>query len=327
MKVTTQSNDRHPPLARDVQGNLLPVPEGTCAWRICRHTKGRPRIINGPDKQPARFPLDLTPEELLDSCGADTYRIYALDNVGNVIDYVTTFEGAHELRNAAPLDAPAVPVLRTQASGSDLRYALEAISQIAKTNADAMRAVAESQAEWIKSISSARGFFRNAPQVQLAAPIDADADEGEAKELDTKKHWIDSIMPIVGIVAQQLLASMSSKKDGATPSFELGDLFDWRRAKSRAEAIPALRDAPASEYAPIDPVALRAALASKAAAVGALLTVEERSRLMKLAPMLMKLADDPEISKILAELVAMSSEEAVAWIRTHLDMMEKRLLS
>lgn len=103
MKATSSSapQNEHPPLARDAQGNLLPVPEGTCAWRIYRRTKGRPRIINGPDKQPARFPLDTTAEDLEGACGADTYRVYALDEVGNVIDYVTTVETSRELRNEA----------------------------------------------------------------------------------------------------------------------------------------------------------------------------------------------------------------------------------
>ena len=82
MKATTPTPNEHPPLARDPQGHHLPIPEGTCAWRICRHTKGRPRVINGPDKQPARFPLDMTAEELADACGADSYRVYALDDVG-----------------------------------------------------------------------------------------------------------------------------------------------------------------------------------------------------------------------------------------------------
>jgi hypothetical protein len=176
MKATTSSapQNEHPPLARDAQGNLLPLPEGTSAWRICRHTKGRPRIINGPDKQPARFPLDTTQEDLADACGADTYRVYALDEVGNVIDYVTTVETSRELRNAGDVETHLVPAQRPTSGGSDLRYALEAITHIARVNADAMRAVAESQAEWIKSISSARGFFRNAPPLQLAASVEAD---------------------------------------------------------------------------------------------------------------------------------------------------------
>ncbi|MFN0252821.1 MAG: hypothetical protein ACKV2T_38460 [Kofleriaceae bacterium] len=330
MKATTtapQPQDQHPPLARDAQGNLLPVPDGTCAWRICRHTKGRPRIINGPDKQPARFPLDTTAEELADSCGADTYRVYALNEVGEVMDYVTTVETARELRNAAESDMTLLPVLRGPSTSSDLRYALEAVTHMARTNADAMRAIAESQAEWIKSISSARGFFRNAPELQLPAPIEAEeADDDD--EPDPKKHWIEAITPIVGVVVQQLISSVIGGKAGdPSAKLELADLLDWRRIERKRDESVALTERSTAPDGPIDPVALKVALANKAMTVGQLLEAHERTRLMNLAPMLAKLADDPDVSKILAELVAMSPDEAATWIRAHLDMMEKRLLS
>ena len=84
--MTTQTAPKfeaqHPPLARDALGNLLAIPDGTCAWRILRETTGRPREIRGPDKQPFRFPLDTTGDELVEMCGSGVYRVYALDEVG-----------------------------------------------------------------------------------------------------------------------------------------------------------------------------------------------------------------------------------------------------
>ncbi|MBV8756032.1 MAG: hypothetical protein JO257_02080, partial [Deltaproteobacteria bacterium] len=73
---------QHPPLARDAHGNLLAIPDGTAAWRICRETTGRPREIRGPDQQPFRFPLETTGDELVEMCGPGVYRVYALDEVG-----------------------------------------------------------------------------------------------------------------------------------------------------------------------------------------------------------------------------------------------------
>ena len=64
--TAAQTETEYPPLARDAHGNLLPIPEGTCAWRLCRQTSGRPRLINGPDKQPMRFPLETTVDELIE---------------------------------------------------------------------------------------------------------------------------------------------------------------------------------------------------------------------------------------------------------------------
>lgn len=324
--TTAQQND-HPPLARDAQGNLLALPDGTCAWRICRHTKGRPRIVSGPDKQPARFPLDTTTEDLADACGADTYRVYALDEVGNVIDYVTTVDISRELRNAAEPEVMMLPPAPRTASGnSDLRYALEAVAHMARTNADAMRAVAESQAEWIKSISSARGFFRNAPQLQLSAPAEVHEtdDDDDESEPDRKPDWVESLQPIVGMVVQQLITSITTPKkpatagDQPTSKWELADLFDWRRVERKRDE---------AQRTPLDPTALQQALAGKAMAIGALLEPSERARLMKLAPMLSKLAADPEISKMLAEVVAMSVEDSAVWVRAHLDEIEKGLAS
>ena len=324
MKATSPAPQaiEHPPLARDAQGNLLAVPEGTCAWRICRHTKGRPRIVNGPDKQPARFPLDTTMEDLADACGADAYRVYALDEVGSVIDYVTTVEVGRELRNAGEPEVMLMPSPRSASGSSDLRYALEAVAHMARTNADAMRAVAESQAEWIKSISSARGFFRNAPQHQLVASTETATDEkDDEEETDRGSDWIEALQPIVGMVVQQLITSITAPKQadaGQPGKLELADLFDWRRVERKREE---------GQRLPLDPSALQQALAGKAIAIGALLEPSERARLMKLAPLLSRFAADPEISKMLAELVSMSVEDSAAWVRLHLDEIEKGLSS
>lgn len=332
MKASSSSapQNEHPPLARDAQGNLLALPEGTCAWRICRHTKGRPRIINGPDKQPARFPLDTTADDLADACGADTYRIYALDEVGNVIDYVTTIETARELRNAGDVDTALVPTSRTASGGSDLRYALEAITHIARVNADAMRAVAESQAEWIKSISSARAFFRNAPALQLQAPAEEQgADDDEDDEDEPKADWVEMLQPIVGTIVQQLITSFTATKPTAEQSgskWEMADFFDWRRAGKKRDDAQKLA-APADASQALEPAALQQALAGKAMAVAALLEPDERARLMRVAQMFSKLVADPEIARMAAELVAMSTEDAAAWLRAHLHEIEKGLAS
>lgn len=324
MKATPPQQNEHPPLARDSQGHLVSLPEGTCAWRICRHTKGRPRVINGPDKQPARFPLDTTAEELLDTCGADTYRIYAIDDVGTVIDYVTTIETGRELRNANEAEVTVLPVLRATSSSSDLRYALEAVAHMARTNADAMRAVAESQAEWIKAISSARGFFRNAPPPQLPPAGEEHDDSADEEDEQPKSDWVKQLQPIVATVVQQLIATIvGPKKQGDAQKLEVADMLDWRRAAAKHETAQL---AHATEST-LDPFALQQALAGKALAIGALLEPDERARLMKLAPMLSKLAGDPEISKMLSELVAMSVEDSAAWVRAHLDEIEKGLSS
>ena len=78
MSTAPKTERPHPPLARDYLGNLLALPVGTAAWRICRETTGRPSELKGPDKQVIRFPLDTTSDDLVELCGPGTYRVYAL---------------------------------------------------------------------------------------------------------------------------------------------------------------------------------------------------------------------------------------------------------
>lgn len=39
----------HPPLAHDVRGLPIAVPDGAAGWRIKRQTAGRPKVVLGPD--------------------------------------------------------------------------------------------------------------------------------------------------------------------------------------------------------------------------------------------------------------------------------------
>jgi hypothetical protein len=87
------------------------------------------------------------------------YRVYALDEVGKVLDYVVTVDTRETLRNAGP-EPSLLPAMRASVvPSSDLRFALETMGQ--RANSEALRAVTEAQAGWVKSITSARGFFRN----------------------------------------------------------------------------------------------------------------------------------------------------------------------
>jgi hypothetical protein len=197
---------QHPPLARDAHGNLLEIPDGTAAWRICRQTTGRPKEIVGPDKRILRFPLDTTAESLIDLCGVDVYRVYALDEVGATLDYVVTVDVTRETRqprNAAQADAPLLPTLHatTATPGGDWRFALEAMAQMMRVNGEAMRAIAESQADWVKSIASARGFFRNAPPPYIPpAPPEDEVDEDEDEPAPSKTIY-DVLAPIAESLA------------------------------------------------------------------------------------------------------------------------------
>lgn len=168
------ASSNHPPLARDLHGNLVELPKGTCAWRIGRETTGRPRIILAPDNQPMRFPLHLTCEQLVEMCGPDVYHVYAVDEFGNVLGRVTKLDANRDMReprNGFATDV-AMPSASRAAYGpmTDLRFALEAMAQMMRTNSEALRAVTASQADWVKAIAVAKGLPRNVAFPMLAPP-------------------------------------------------------------------------------------------------------------------------------------------------------------
>lgn len=227
--ATAASEIEHPPLACDSFGNLLSFPSGTAAWRICRHTAGRPREIVGPDKQPVRFPLTTTMEELVDLCGPDVYRVYALDEVGEGLGHVTTLsaERDRELRNAAAVDESPLTMLRApSAATSDLRYALEALTQIARINGEALRSVSQAQADWVKAIAVAKGLPRN-----VAFPVPRDDEDDDDEDDEPAEPVAPPAAPQSGLEA--FLGSMAPILPGL--------YADWRAADKKKEDTSAAK--------------------------------------------------------------------------------------
>ena len=229
--ATAASEIEHPPLACDSLGNLLAFPDGTASWRICRHTAGRPREICGPDKLPVRFPLTTTMDELVDLCGPDVYRVYALDELGEDLGHVTTVsaERDRELRNAAAVDESPLTVLRAPSSAtSDLRYALEAITQIARINGEALRSVSQAQADWVKAIAMAKGLPRN-----VAFPVARDdEDEDDDDEDEAPAEPVPPTAPPQSGVEAFL---------GAMAPILPGLYADWRSADKKKEDTSAAK--------------------------------------------------------------------------------------
>jgi hypothetical protein len=259
---------QHPPLARDLHGNAVAFPDGTAAWRICRQTTGRPREIVGHDKQVLRFPLETTCDELVSMCGRDVYRVYALDEVGKQLDYVTTLDltgEVRELRNAGEVPASRALAPLSMTPTSDLRFALEAITQMMRTNSEALRTVADSQVDLAKALAAAKGI-RNAsfyapPQV---VDEDDDVDEADYPPAAAPKGWVDLLLPAIQELAKAVPAMMVGKamlpsatapkvsgeaaegeEDLASrPSWEMRDFLDLQYAARKAQAKKAAREAP-----------------------------------------------------------------------------------
>ena len=366
MKAATHPapTESHPPLAHDQQGNLLPVPDGTSAWRVCRHTGGRPRVVSGPDGQPLRLPLQITRDDLAEMCGADTYRVYGIDELGNVLGHVTTVEAGREVEPEP--DRQVFRNLGLPVGSSDLRYALEAITHMARTNSDALRAIAESQADWVTAIAAAKGLPRNVafPPPQLPPPPDDDDDddeddEDEGEPAESKQGGVEAFVGAMAPFIPSLMSNWSSKPkqiDGGTGQ-AIRHLARIRAAltpKERDYLDIVLTDPESGEAIAIDltsktvddavamirhgvsatseprrngtpPVSMNdPALLQKVAAVSGLLKPDERARLMALAPRLM---NSQAAMELVGNLLPLSHEAAAEWLRANLDEVEARFAS
>ena len=288
-----------------------------------------------------RFPLDTTAEALVDLCGADVYRVYALDEVGAVLDYVVTVDVTRETRqprNAAQSDAPLLAALHSTVPmpSSDMRFALEAMAQMMRVNGEAMRAIAESQADWVKSIASARGFFRNAPPPYIPAPPEDEVDEDDEDEPAPRKTIYDVLVPIAESLAPSVKPIVSALTSGAgdeptsteataardsgdvdaelaaRPNWEARDLWNLNYAAAKAKAKKAARQASAMPRPSLQArVMSDPKLLAKFMAIKALLQPDEAMKLLALGERM----SEREQESLLGEISGRSAEDAAQLLR------------
>jgi len=220
MKVSTaepEAENVHPPLARDALGHLLALPEGTASWRISRHTAGRPRVLTGPDGTAMRFPLSTTAAELVDLSGPDTYRVYALDELGEVLDFVTTIQASRPRNANVPLAS--LKGAHDATPTTDLRFALHALTEIARINGEALRAISDSQADWIKTLAMNKGLPRNVAFPVLPPPREEPDDESDDEHSDAEDEADPNASPMMQFLSTVtplipgLVATWQGKKD------------------------------------------------------------------------------------------------------------------
>ena len=266
------------PLARDAEGNVIQLPEGAVGWRIRRQTGGRPRLHLDSRKQPMTFPLDYTVADVEDILPPGSYLLDAVDKSGETLG-LTIALSIGQPRNGEPVEpgdeaAPIAVPAALPATTSDVRLVLEANVRatqlaflhnqktlelglrMAETLRDTVQVLASSQADWIRSISSARGFFRNAPPLppvetkQLAASagedLEANDDELAAASEAPPRHWTEQFAPLINMAAQQLVPAIGAwaarqrarpeKSDDDRPPFEARELFDLNYAYQKTQA-------------------------------------------------------------------------------------------
>jgi hypothetical protein len=347
MTTTTEIASNRPvvcPLARDADGNIVELPPNASAWRVRRQTGGRPRVVLGVDKQPMMVPLGYTVVDLEDILAPGAYRLDVVDGKGESLGVLTIDVAIGQLRNADESDAPAdeaqpMTMVSLPSTGSEVRLVLEANvrstqmafvhnqktlelgMRMAETLRDSVRAMADSQADWIKSMASARGFFRNAPLPQLPPPpteekTDDDDEDDESDDLPPPApSWVEAVTPIVTVVTQQIIQAVmgfAQKPKNDETKFEIGDAFDWRRAAAKAEA---------AKLAPPPPFDLQAFMKTlpppvlaKLLAVNDKLTAGERQKAFQLISLL-----EPAMrNELVARVETMSADDAATYLRAQI---------
>src|SRR5262249_53898325 len=125
------------PLAYDLNGNPLDLPEGAVAWRVRRGggRKGRPRnVFDAETGRQLEVPLGASFEDLIQAgCPADRYLLYPVDGEGKIVPGIVAVTEVPEGANDDEVTAAGEPgdlmahLLSTVRTQSDtLSGALEA---------------------------------------------------------------------------------------------------------------------------------------------------------------------------------------------------------
>lgn len=349
----------HPPLARDPAGNLVPFPEETAAWRIARETGGRLFEIRGADKAWVRVAKDATAEQIAEQWGPGVYRVYALDALGGALqkEHVARWD----LRNAGSDGFTAVPadLLRhgatapaasnTPAGTTDLRFALEAMTHMLRTNSDALRMVSESHVDLAKSIAAVKGLPRNANLQLLQAqarvePEDDDEEVDDEEEDDDDEleadpgvpAWINQVLvplaPVIKLGSDFLSSKLTPPTPGAAvgeidmdlvnaPDWEARDFYDLKYCHRKTQAKRAFAAAQAAPPAPVSAPPPMPALAervmadpelfAKLTAIQNQLSLDDNTALMQLIPRL----NAAEGEVVIAQLKAGSVTDGLKFAR------------
>lgn len=322
MSAQAQRSPSTVPLARDAEGNPIELPHGTVGWRVRRQTGGRPRLVLDSRKVPMTFPLDYTIADAEDILPPGNYLLDGIDERGEPTDVTVPLSIGVQRNAEAPEDEKeadavlAVP-MTLPSTTNEMRLVLEANVRatqmaflhnqrtlelglrMAETLKDGVQVLANAQADWIKSVSSARGFFRNAGQP--LAPIEVKqltvttgergADEGDDEEDDgidgdgdgggdggngggtgTNAHWMEQLMPIIQQLATQALPAIGAwssrqkqeargRRAGTTSSKD-GELIEAEA--SGAEVPSSVAQQPADTAEPKSGSELAAAIAAAA---------------------------------------------------------------
>ncbi len=286
--------------------------------------------------------LSYTMADLDDILPPGSYKLDLVDRAGMPLGVTIDVEiGA--LRNASAVESQDLddgPVALT-AGASDLRYLLEANVRstqlafqhnqrtleaglrVADTLREGIQTLAETQADWIKSLIASRGYFRNGampPLAALPAPTEReeqdDDDDEEAPPNDRLMELGLGVVTMVNNLFAKFSAPGAAKADAPT-KFDLRSVLDWRHAAKQGEVGRSSRGAEnvtSLKTAAEVMAALPPDLVRKLFEVRAHLSADEQSRLMQL----LSAIPPDELPAIASQLEPMSTDDVIAMVRKQL---------
>lgn len=209
---TTNGNNMDPsavPLARDANGNVISLPDGSAAWSVRRETGGRPRRLLGVDRKWLRLPLDTSIEDVEAMLGAGAYRLDLINEEGSPLGVTVPVAIGVDAEAAEPSrpQAPRVdePLVSLPATGTDLRMLLEAnvramqlsfqhnersletSLRVVDSLRDGVKVLADAQAQWVKALAATH-TIRNAPYSPAPAREEDDDEDDEEDDEEDEEY-------------------------------------------------------------------------------------------------------------------------------------------
>ena len=303
-----------------------------------------------------RLPLTYTEADLEEILPPGTYRLDLINQRGEPLDPTVQItigqaqdegdeEGGEGAIETAPMMMAALPpsisdtrlvleanIRATQMAFQHNQRTLELGLRMAETLREGVQVLVDAQAEVMKSMSSARGFFRNAaPPVMLPPPqppparrgseLEEESDEEEDEEeydepAPQQSAWIENLQPVIATVTAEIMkALLGSKGSGGSGGggLKLPELLDWRRAAlgAGAEAGGKSDDAPAPAAPSVQEQLSDPAAIQHVVAVLGKLTTEERTMAQALSNEL----SEEERAKWFQQMRRLSVDEAAEKVR------------
>jgi hypothetical protein len=286
-------------LAYDAEGDRFEVPAHVTGWRVRRFrnvgARGAPEVVFGDDGRPLVVPVDANIDDFRLAVGGvpGRYRLDPLEASGKSAEKVPVAYLQFSDPSRPPTSGGAVaPVPSTDAM---LAEVVRANAEMVKVIADRFSGVMEAAASLLRAADGA-GLPARAPAELRNAGVELDDQDDEDEDEDHEPglgDFITQVMPLV----QMVMAKQSAKS---------APVRNAQASTSSPAPEPAKVTKPAG---PITP-----AMMAHFQAVQARLTAEEADFARAVAAEL----SPAEIQQWMAELSAMTVDDAVAMIRKHI---------